>query len=206
MVPARCDSRALEAHRPRNPATDRARTLISMRPRIGPGAALPTATAWLAALLVACSTPASAPSATTPAPTLSASPVVTVVPSLAPSPTPRIGVRAPAGVATDAFVRGEIYLGFEACVGLTPAPDSPYLPPVGQDDFVVVFPKGWKVVPAHPTSPRFGDDFQVFDAAGSVVAVDGDQVEVAGVISILEASYCGFGWPISARQAKLVGD
>jgi hypothetical protein len=109
-------------------------------------------------------------------------------------------------VATDAVIRGAIYLGFEACVGLTPGPDSPYLPPMGQDDFVLVFPKGWKVVPAHATNPLFGDHFQVLDATGKVVAGDGDMVDIDGVISKIEASYCGFGWPISVREAKLAGD
>jgi hypothetical protein len=109
-------------------------------------------------------------------------------------------------VATDAVIRGAIYLGFEACVGLTPAPDSPYRPPIGQDEFVLVFPKGWKVVPAHPSNPLFGDHFQVLDATRQVVAVDGKVVEIDGVISMIEASYCGFGWPISVRQVKLAGD
>ena len=175
-----------------------------MRHRLAAAAAAATAALWMAVLLVACSTPA--PSATTPAATVPASPAATVVPSLAPTPTPRIGVRAPAGVTTEAVIRGAIYLGFEACVGLTPGPDSPYLPPVGQDDFVVFFPKGWKVVPAHPSNPRFGDHFQVLDAAGHLVAVDGDVLEIDGVIRMSEATYCGFGWPISVREAKLAGD
>jgi hypothetical protein len=38
------------------------------------------------------------------------------------------------------------------------------------------------------------------------VAVDGKVVEIDGVISMIEASYCGFGWPISVRQVKLAGD
>ena len=211
MVPARCDSRALEAHRPRNPATCNAaskgdgwargdaRTLTAMRNRLATTTAVATTALCLAALLVACSV--AAPSRTPPAPTVPVSPAATV----APSPTPRLGVRAPAGVTTDAVIRGAIYLGFEACVGLTPGPDSAYLPPIGQDDFVVAFPKGWKVVPAHPSNPLFGDHFQVLDATGQVVAVDGDILEIEGVISMIEASYCGFGWPISVRQAKLAG-
>jgi hypothetical protein len=175
-----------------------------MRHRLAAAATMATATPWLAVLLAACSTPA--PSATTPAAKVPASPAATVVPSLAPGPTPPIGVRAPAGVTTDAVIRGAIYLGFEACVGLTPGPDSPYLPPVGQDDFVVSFPKGWKVVPAHPSNPRFGDHFQVLGSAGEVVAVDGAVLEIDGVIQMSRATYCGFGWPISVREAKVAGD
>ena len=170
-----------------------------MRNRLATATRVATTALCLAALLVACS--AAAPSPTSPAPTAPASPAPTVVPS----PTPRLGVRAPAGVATDAVIRGAIYLGFEACVGLTPGPDSAFLPPIGQDDFVVVFPKGWKIVPAHPSNPLYGDHFQVLDATGQVVAVDGDVLEIDGVISMIEASYCGFGWPISVRQAKLAG-
>ena len=104
------------------------------------------------------------------------------------------------------MVRGSIYLGFEACVGLTPDATSPYRPPVGEDDFVVVFPKGWRVVPEHATDPRFGDHFQVFDTTGHVVAVDGDVLEIKGVVRASAASHCGFGWPISVRQAKVVQD
>lgn len=199
MVPPRWDSRDRSPWTLQNPATDGARTLIAMRNRLATATRVATTALCLAALLVACS--AAAPSPTSPAPTAPASPAPTVVPS----PTPRLGVRAPAGVATDAVIRGAIYLGFEACVGLTPGPDSAFLPPIGQDDFVVVFPKGWKIVPAHPSNPLYGDHFQVLDATGQVVAVDGDVLEIDGVISMIEASYCGFGWPISARQAKLAG-
>ena len=199
MVPPRWDSRDRSPWTLQNPATDGARTLIAMRNRLATATRVATTALCLAALLVACS--AAAPSPTSPAPTAPASPAPTVVPS----PTPRLGVRALAGVATDAVIRGAIYLGFEACVGLTPGPDSAFLPPIGQDDFVVVFPKGWRIVPAHPSNPLFGDHFQVLDATGQVVAVDGDVLEIDGVISMIEASYCGFGWPISARQAKLAG-
>jgi hypothetical protein len=140
----------------------------------------------------------SAPSATTP--------TATVAPSVAPSPTPLVGVRAPAGVRTAVVVRGAIYLGFEACVGLAPDGTSPYLPPIGEDDFVVVFPRGWKVVPEHAADPRFGDHFQVFDAIGELVAVDGDVLEINGVVRASAASHCGFGWPMSVRHAKVAGD
>jgi len=199
MVPARCDSRDLQGCHPRNPATDGARTLISMWKPSATAPAVAIVILCVTVLLAACST--AAPSATT----VPASPAATASPSLMPSPTPRLRVRAPAGVATDAVIRGAIYLGFEACVGLTPGPDSPYLPPLGQDDFVLVFPKGWKVVPAHPTNPLFGDDFQVHDATGKLVAVDGDEVEIEGAISMLQASYCGFGWPIAVRRVSLAG-
>ena len=189
MVPAHCDSRVLEAHR------RRARTLIAMQTRLVVAAALATA-----ALLAACSTqaPNALPSATS-----TTTPTATAEPSLGPSPTPFVGVRVSAGVRTVVIVRGAIYLGFEACVGLTPGPDSPYLPPIGEDDFVVVFPKGWKVVPEHVTDPRFGDHFQVLDGTGRLVAVDGDVLEINGVVRASAASHCGFGWPISVRQLKV---
>ena len=60
-----------------------------------------------------------------------------------------MGIPAPAGVATAGTISGVIYLGFEACVGLTPGPESQYLPPAGPErDFVLLFPRGWKVVSA----------------------------------------------------------
>lgn len=159
----------------------------------------------VAALLAACSTQApSALPGTPPVATSAAS--ATGEPSVAPSPTPVVGVRAPGGVTTEATVVGEIYLGFEACVALAPGPASPYLPPPGQDDFVIVFPRGWKVVPEHPTDPRFGDQFEVFDGSGKVVARDGDRLEVKGLIRAKEASHCGFGWPISVRSAQVAKD
>jgi hypothetical protein len=187
MVRAPCDSRAGSA-----------RTLTAMRRRTTGAAAL-----VLGALAVACSNQAptvlpSRPSATTAAPS--------VVPSAARRLTPAPGVRAPAGVATPAVVRGTIWLGFEACVGLTPGPTSPYLPPPGENDFVVVFPKGWRVVPAHAADPRFGDQFEVLDEAGRVVARDEDAVEVHGVIRAIQASPCGFGWPISAGGVRPTQD
>lgn len=191
---------ALDLIRPRSRrrAHGDARTLISMRTRLSVATALAAA-----GLLAACTNQApsalpSAPGGTTPPPT--------VGPSLAPSPAPVVRVPAPAGVATAAIVRGAIYLGFEACVGLTPDATSPYLPPIGEDDFVVVIPKGWKVVPEHATDPRFGDHFQLLDATGRLVAVDGDVLEISGVIRASAASHCGFGWPISVRHAKLAGD
>lgn len=102
-------------------------------------------------------------------------------------------------------MRGSIWLGFEGCVGLTTAADSAYLPPVRQDDFVLFFPKRWKVVAEHPKNPRFGDHFEVLDRDGKVVARDGDVLEVSGVIRAIEATYCGFGWPITVREARRVG-
>ena len=153
----------------------------------------------VAGLLAACSTQVPSVLPSTPAATI---PAAAVVPSVAPSPTPLVAVRAPGGVATPGVVRGEIYLGFEACVGLTPGPTSPYLPPLGEDDFVLAFPRGWKVMPEHPTAPRFGDGFQVLDGSGRVVARDGDELEVDGVIRAKAASHCGFGWPISVRSAQ----
>ena len=90
-------------------------------------------------------------------------------------------------------------------MGLSPTSASPYLPPVGQDDFVLFFPKGWKVVAAHPRNPRFGDHFEVLDPDGRVVARDGNVLELAGQIRAIEATYCGFGWPVTVRQATRLG-
>jgi hypothetical protein len=117
-----------------------------------------------------------------------------------------VSVRAPSGVATNATVSGTIYLGFEACVGLTPDGSSPYLPPTGQDDFVLLLPKGWEVVAAHPVHPRFGDHFELLDRDGKLVAHDADVLEVTGEIRAVEATYCGFGWPITLREAHRVRD
>lgn len=123
-------------------------------------------------------------------------------PSLAPSPTQNIGIPAPTGMATVATVSGVIYLGFEACVGLTPGPESRYVPPPGPErDFVLEFPKGWKVVPAHPKNPRYGDQFKILDRTGRVVAEDGDVLEVTGVIKAISATFCGFGWPLTVKTA-----
>lgn len=115
-------------------------------------------------------------------------------------------MHAPRGVVTPATIIGEIWLGFEACVGLTPNADSPVLPPIGQDDFVLVFPRGWKVVPDHPSNPLFGDHFRLVDRDGRIVAEDGDVLEARGQIRAIEATHCGFGWPMSAREAERVGD
>ena len=154
-----------------------------------------------AVLVVACSGPAPAGTGVPPA---SPEPSPVSLPTVPASPTPMPAVRAPTGVATAATVRGEIYLGFEACVGLTPDASSPYLPPLGQDDFVLSFPKGWKVVPAHPSSPLFGDEFELRDPSGTVVARDGDSIQVTGVIRAVEATYCGFGWPVTVREVGVI--
>jgi hypothetical protein len=112
------------------------------------------------------------------------------------------GIPAPAGAATSGTVSGVIYLGFEACVGLTPGPKSQYVPPPGPErDFVLTFPKGWKVLPAHPKNPRYGDHFQVLDSRGKVVAEDGDTLLVTGEIKALSATFCGFGWPMWVHEA-----
>ena len=121
------------------------------------------------------------------------------------SPTPTAGVRAPTGVPTDGTIVGTIWLGFEGCVGLTPGPDSPWLPPLGQDDFVLFLPRGWAVAAQHPRNPRFGDHFELLDGAGRVVATDGDVLEVAGEIRAIEATYCGFGWPVTVGEARRAG-
>jgi hypothetical protein len=131
------------------------------------------------------------------------SPAGTAQPTSAALPTPLPVVRAPSGVATAASVRGTIYLGFESCVALTPDAASGYLPPVGEE-FVLFFPKGWKVVPEHPRSPRFGDHFEIRDRAGHLVARDGDALEVTGEIRAIAATFCGFGWPISVQKAVRV--
>ena len=138
--------------------------------------------------------------------TATALPLVTAEPSAAATPTAAAGVRAPKDVVTQATVRGVIWLGFEGCVGLTPDGASPYLPPPGQDDFVLFFPRGWRVEPEHPKNPRFGDHFQLLAPSGQVVAHDGDVLEVAGEIRALEATYCGFGWPIDVGAATHVAD
>jgi hypothetical protein len=123
-------------------------------------------------------------------------------PSELPPATPATGIPAPAGVATNGTVSGVVYLGFEACVGLTPGSQSQYVPPPGPErDFVLSFPKGWKVVPAHRKNPRYGDHFRILDRSGNVVAEDGDVVEVAGEIKAISATFCGFGWPIRVREA-----
>jgi hypothetical protein len=158
----------------------------------------------VAALVAACSGPAPTDTVPPSAVPASGTPVPTAQPSAPPSPSPVVSVRATSGVATAATVRGTIYLGFEACVGLTPDASSAYLPPAGQDDFVLILPKGWKVVAAHPVHPRFGDHFKVLDRKGRVVARDADVLEVTGEIRANEATYCGFGWPITVRQAHRV--
>ena len=123
----------------------------------------------------------------------------------APSPSPSVafGIHAPAGQTTEGTVVGTIYLGFEACVGLTPGPQSPFLPPLGPErDFVLFFPSGWKVVPAHPRHPRYGDDFQVLDRSGKVVAEAGDVLVATGEIAAISATFCGFGWPVRVSEAR----
>ncbi len=160
---------------------------------------LPRALLSAVILVGACSGPP--PSGTAAYPT-DAPATPSSVPTVLASPTPIPPVRAPAGVATAATVRGAIYLGFEACVGLTPNASSAYLPPFGQDDFVLFFPKGWKVVAAHPSSPLFGDQFTILDHDGTVVARDGDTIEVAGEIRAIEATYCGFGWPVTVGEVR----
>jgi hypothetical protein len=100
---------------------------------------------------------------------------------------------------------GEIYLGFEACVALTPNASSPYIPPAGSDgDFALLFPAGWQVLPEHPKRPRYGDHFRIFAPDGSLVARDGDVLEVTGEINAFEGSRCGFGWPLRVREAHRV--
>ena len=160
----------------------------------------------VAALLAACSGPAPIDSVPPSAIPPSEAPVPTGQSSAPPSPSPVVGVRATSGVTTAATVRGTIYLGFEACVGLTPDASSAYLPPAGGDDFVLFFPKGWRVVAAHPVHPRFGDHFKVLDRRGKVVARDGDVLEATGEIRASEATYCGFGWPMTVREADRVAD
>ena len=129
-------------------------------------------------------------------------PLETAGPSSEPVRTPSVGIPAPAGVATVGTISGVIYLGFEACVGLTPGPESQYVPPAGPErDFVLLLPKGWKVVPAHPRNPRYGDHFRILDPSGKVLAEDGDVLEVTGEIKAISATFCGFGWPIKVRSA-----
>lgn len=172
-----------------------------MRPLIRRPAAWPAALAAIAALfVVSCSATSRGPGS----PALSASeiPAGTASQTPTPSPTPSTGIPAPTGVATTATVSGVIYLGFEACVGLTPGPESQYVPPAGPErDFVLLFPKRWKVVPAHPRNPRYGDHFRILDPSGKVVAADGDVLEVTGEIKAISATFCGFGWPINLRAA-----
>lgn len=153
----------------------------------------------LCMILTACTGPAATGSAAA----LPTAPVISSAPTALADPTPNIGIPAPTGVATTATASGVIYLGFEACVGLTPGPESPYVPPAGPErDFVLVFPKGWKVVPAHPRYPRYGDDFRILDRNGKLVAEDGDVLEVTGEIKAISATVCGFGWPIKVRAAS----
>jgi hypothetical protein len=159
----------------------------------------------VAALMTGCSGPAPIGSIAPLATGLSATPTSSDAVPASPSTSPVVGVRATAGVATALTVRGAIYLGFEACVGLTPDASSAYLPPVGEDDFVLVLPSGWKVVAAHPAQPIFGDHFELLDADGNVVAHDADTLEVTGRLRATEASHCGFGWPLTVREAKRVG-
>jgi hypothetical protein len=158
----------------------------------------------LAAVFVAACTavtPSGAPSE--PASTPVASPV-TFEPTAQPSPTAGPSVRAAAGVRTEAAVVGVIWLGFEGCVGLLPSAGSPYLPPEGEDEFVLAIPSGWKVFPAHPDSPRYGDPFRITDPTGRVVAEDGDEIRLNGVIRPFQASFCGFGWPVWIRSIERV--
>lgn len=156
-----------------------------------------------AALIGACSP---APLTTVgPGPSVAPTAQTTASPTAPSGPTQPTGVRAPKDVATTGTVIGTIWLGFEGCVGLTPTSTSPYLPPIGQDDFVLFFPRHWKVVAAHPKNPLFGDHFEVRDPKGHVVARDGDTLAVTGLIRAIEATYCGFGWPVTVRQASRVG-
>jgi hypothetical protein len=153
-----------------------------------------------AVLLVGCSAVPSGQ--TSPAASTPETPIATASQTALPSPTPMTGIPAAAGVATNGTVSGVIYLGFEACVGLTPGPASQYVPPPGPErDFVLTFPKGWTVLPAHPKNPRYGDHFQVRNSSGKVVAEDGDVLQVTGEIKALAATFCGFGWPLRVHAA-----